>query len=146
MYKYLWFINFLCLLAFCTKNSSCNIPGNKMMNLIFCWPCISIYLFLNINRLDALNFTISLFQASTCFEHMYSSSGGQKLYYTVSGITTPIGGLPVHGKATYKCDDTRYCIIQFLPSWRWAHVLETCPSHSSRFYHSHNIGWGVQII
>ena len=21
-----------------------------------------------------------------------------------------------------------------------------CPSHSSRFYHSHNIGWGVQII
>ena len=24
--------------------------------LIFCWPCISIYLFLNINQLDALNF------------------------------------------------------------------------------------------
>ena len=37
--------------------------------LIFCWPCISIYLFLNINQLDALNFIISLFQASTCFEH-----------------------------------------------------------------------------
>ena len=45
--------------------------------LIFCWPCISIYLFLNISQLDALNFTISLFQASTCFEHMCSSSGGQ---------------------------------------------------------------------
>ena len=27
-------------------------------------------LFLNINQLDALNFTIRLFQASTCFEHM----------------------------------------------------------------------------
>ena len=39
------------------------------------------HLFLNINQLDALNFFfISLFQASTCFEHMYSSSGGQKLY------------------------------------------------------------------
>jgi len=31
-----------------------------------------IYLFLNINQLDALNFIISLFQASTCFEHMCS--------------------------------------------------------------------------
>jgi len=48
-------------------------------------------LFLNINQLDALNFIISLFQASTCFEHMCSSLGGQKLYYTVSGIITPIG-------------------------------------------------------
>ena len=27
---------------------------------------------LNINQLDALNFIISLFQASTCFEHMCS--------------------------------------------------------------------------
>ena len=41
-------------------------------------------------------FIIHLFQASTCFEHMCSSSGGQKLYYTVSGIVTPIGGCPVH--------------------------------------------------
>ena len=40
--------------------------------LIFCWPCISIYLFININQLDALNFIISLFQAATCFEHMCS--------------------------------------------------------------------------
>ena len=35
------------------------------------------YLFININQLEALNFIISLFQASTCFEHMCSSSGGQ---------------------------------------------------------------------
>ena len=34
-------------------------------------------LFLNIKQLDALNFIRSLFQASTCFEHMCSSSGGQ---------------------------------------------------------------------
>ena len=34
-------------------------------------------LFLNINQLDALNFIISLFQASTCFEHMCLSPGGQ---------------------------------------------------------------------
>ena len=56
----------------------------------------TVYLFININQLDALNFIISLFQASTCFEHMCSSSGGQKLYYTVSGIITPVGGRPVH--------------------------------------------------
>ena len=51
-------------------------PG-KLIFLIFCWACISIYLFININQLDALNFIISLLQASTCFEHMFSSSGGQ---------------------------------------------------------------------
>ena len=38
-----------------------------------------------------------------------------KLYYTASGITTPIGGSPVHGTATYRCDDTRGCIVQFWP-------------------------------
>ena len=68
----------------CAKNEQTKL----IFFLIFCWPCISIYLFFNINQLDALNFIISLFQASTCFEHMCSSSGGQKLYYTVSGIIT----------------------------------------------------------
>ena len=41
-----------------------------------------------------------------------------KLYYTASGIITLIGGRPVqsvHGTATYRCDDTRDCIIQFCP-------------------------------
>jgi len=37
------------------------------------------------------------------------------LYYTVSGIITPIGGLPVQGTATYRSDDTRGCIVQFWP-------------------------------
>ena len=35
------------------------------------------FIYLNINQLDALNFIMSLFHASTCFEHMCSSSGGQ---------------------------------------------------------------------
>ena len=48
-----------------------------------------------------------------------------KLYYTVSGIITPVGGRPVHRlrvlsqpahrTATYSCNDTRDCIIQFCP-------------------------------
>ena len=54
---------------------------------------------------------MSLFHASTCIEHMCSSSGGQKLCYTVSGIITPIGVM----NNTYRCDDTRDCIVQFWP-------------------------------
>ena len=60
------------------------------------------FLFININQFHALNFIRSFFQASTCFEHMCSSSGGQKLYYTVSSIITPIGGRPVHGMKSRK--------------------------------------------
>jgi len=37
------------------------------------------------------------------------------LYYTASGIITPIGSRPVHGTATYRCDDTRGCVMQFWP-------------------------------
>ena len=37
----------------------------------------SQYINLNINQLDALNFIMSLFHASTCFEHKCSLSGGQ---------------------------------------------------------------------
>jgi len=51
-----------------------------------------------------------------------SSSGDQevKLYYTASGIITPVGGRPVQGlrdlctgRPPAECDDTRGCIIQF---------------------------------
>jgi len=45
----------------------------------------SQYIYLNINQLDALNFTMRLFHAS------------------------------VHGTATYMCDDTRDCIVQLWP-------------------------------
>jgi len=44
-----------------------------------------------------------------------------ELRYTASGIITPIGGRqvhrlrPVHETATYRCDDTRGCVIQFKP-------------------------------
>jgi len=38
---------------------------------------LSTEIYLNINQLDALNFVMSLFHASTCFEHTCSSSGGQ---------------------------------------------------------------------
>jgi len=51
-----------------------------------------------INQLDAQNFCfkISLFHASTCFEHHVLIIRRSKLYYAASGIITPIGGRPVH--------------------------------------------------
>jgi hypothetical protein len=38
-----------------------------------------------------------------------------KLYYTTSGIITPIGGRPMHQTATYICNDTRGPVVQFWP-------------------------------
>ena len=49
-----------------------------------------------------------------------------KFYYTASAIITAIGGRPLHGTATYSCDDNRGCIIQFLPPDDEHMVLETC--------------------
>jgi len=50
------------------------------------------------------------------------------LYYTASGIITPVGGRPVHnlctGRPPTECDDTRWCIIQFWPDDEHI-VLET---------------------
>ena len=78
-----------------------------------------------INQLDAQNFcfSISLFHASTCFEHHVLIVRRSKLYHIASGIITHMGGRPVHGlredsqpvhqTATYRCDDTRGCMIQF---------------------------------
>ena len=40
--------------------------------------------------------TISLFHASTCFEHHVLIVRKSKLYYKASGIITPTGGRPMH--------------------------------------------------
>jgi len=70
---------------------------------------LSIFI-LVINQLDPQNFccTVSLFYASTCFEHHVLIIRRSKLYYTASRMITPIGGRPVHrlrgvhGTATYR--------------------------------------------
>ena len=41
-------------------------------------------------------FTVSLFHASTCFEHDVPTVRKPKYYYTAYGIITPVGGRPVH--------------------------------------------------
>jgi len=49
------------------------------------------FFILVINQLDKICFTVSLFHASTCFEHRVLIVRRSKLYYTASGIITPIG-------------------------------------------------------
>ena len=39
---------------------------------------------------------MSLFHASTCFEHYVLIVRRSEFYYTASGNITPIGGRPVH--------------------------------------------------
>ena len=72
---------------------------------------------------------MSLFHASTCFEHTCLSSGGQNC--TIQPLVSshlfgrPVHRLredwmecfsqPAHGTATYRCDDTRGCIVQYWP-------------------------------
>ena len=101
----------------------CNKGCYFFFFFIFCWPCISKYLFININQLDELSFIISLFQASTCFEHMFSSSGGQICI---------IQSLVSSHWNTHFLDHSLVSVWWYqrlyntiLPSWRWARVLET---------------------
>ena len=45
-------------------------------------------IYLNINQLDALNFIMSLFHVSTCFEHHVLIVRRSKFYYTASVTIT----------------------------------------------------------
>jgi len=65
------------------------LPG---VNPIAVNKYISLFI-LVINQFDAQTFyiTLSLFHASTCFEHHVLITMRSKLYYTSSGIITPIG-------------------------------------------------------
>jgi len=44
---------------------------------------------------------------------MWSSSGGQNCIIQNLVSSHSVGACPVHGTATYRCDDTRGCIVQF---------------------------------
>ena len=56
-----------------------------------------------ITPIGALNFIMSLFHASTCFEHVLIVRRAKIVLYS----------LWYHH--TYRCDDTRDCIVQFWP-------------------------------
>ena len=62
---------------FLFPNLKMKLKGLHFVDVAEIQGAVTDELFININELDALNFIISLFQASTCFEPMCSSSGGQ---------------------------------------------------------------------
>jgi len=67
-------------------------------------------------------FTVSLFHASTCFEHHALIVRRSKLYYTASGIITPIGGCP----ALRLREDWLKCMHSNQSSLHlsiWAHMI-----------------------
>jgi len=76
-----------------------------------------------INQLDAQNFCFpSLFHSLYIFRAHVLIIRRSKLHYIAYGIITPIGGRlvyrlredfsqPVHETATYRCDDTRGCVM-----------------------------------
>jgi len=76
---------------------ACEMPGSHSSFDVLLAVHLSIFISV-INQIDAQNFcfTVSLFHASTCFEHHVLIMRRSKLYYTASGIITPVGGHPVH--------------------------------------------------
>ena len=62
------------------------------------------------NLMHKICFTISLFHASTCFEHYVLIVRRSKLYYTASGIITPIGSRPVHRLKEDFCSPLSTCV------------------------------------
>ena len=72
-----------------------------------------------INQIDAQNFFFynTFISCFNMFRAHVLIIRRSKLHYTASGIITPIGGRLVQRlrQATYSCDDTRGCIIQFWP-------------------------------
>ena len=67
------------------------------------------------NLMHKICFTIRFISCLYMFRAHVLIIRRSKLYYTASGIITPVGGSLVHKTATYRCDDTRGCVIQFWP-------------------------------
>jgi len=85
-----------------------------------CWPCcISVYLSQYLtNLMHKICFTISFISCLYMFRAHVLIIRRSKLHHTVSGIITPIGGpsrAQVERRATYRCDNTRDCVMQFWP-------------------------------
>jgi len=75
-------------------------------------------------------FIITLLYSSTCFEHYMLIIRRSKLYYTASGIITPIGGCPVHWLRVCARDSRlqvwwyQMLYNTILTSWWWAYSAQ----------------------
>jgi len=74
--------------------------------LMFCWPCISVYLSQYLtNLMHKMCFTISFISCLYMFRAHVFTIRRSKLHYTASGIITPIGGRLVHETTTVCYED-----------------------------------------
>ena len=73
-------------LSVCVVHVHVHINGHDKNILV-----ITLY----IKKINPLYF-MSLFHVPKCFEHHMLILKRSKLFYTVSGIITPIGGRPIH--------------------------------------------------
>ena len=85
---------------------------------IFFYVLLTVHLSIFIsefNQLDAQNFcfTIGFISYIYVFRVRVLIIRRSKLHYTASGIITRIGDRLGHEMATYTCDDTRACVMQF---------------------------------
>ena len=90
-----------------------------------------------INQLDAQNFcfTISLFRASTCFEHNMPIIRRSKLHYTASGIITPIGVIINQLDAQNFCFTISFISCLYMFRALCAHHQEVEIALHSLWYH-----------
>ena len=92
----------------------------------FLKTCREIYL--NINQLDELNFIMSLFHVSICFEHMCSSSEGQNC--TIQPLVSS------HWKSEWSkiTKITKITKIQF---YKYEHIVVKfmCEKFTHKFYY-----------
>ena len=79
---------------------------------------VHLNIFISINQFDALNFIISLFQASTCFEHHVLIVRRAKIV---------LYSLWYHH--TYRCDDTNILNIKITSISRVHLVGSYCTAH-----------------
>ena len=93
-----------------------NVIDKQVNFLTFCWPCISVYLSQYLtNFKHKICFTISFISClymfrAPCAHHQEVKIALHSLWY----------------HHTYRCDDTRYCVMQFWPPDDEHMVLETC--------------------
>jgi len=98
----------------------------NVQHLMFFYVLLTVHLsifMLLINQLDARHFcfTISLFHASTFFDHHVFIIRRSKFH-----LHLLVSSHIQHGAATCMCDDTRRCIVQFWSPDDEHMVLETC--------------------
>jgi len=88
----------------------CGNENKKKKKKVRCNQRFSQYL---TNLMHKICTTVSFISCLYMFRAHVLIIRGSKLHYTASGIIRPIGGRLMHETATYRCDDTRGCVMQF---------------------------------